>query len=87
MMGIFDFFGTIASGWQSDRHDNRAVLFMYYGLHGLSPLYLPGSSFSIYGPVAVRNVLRPRLDRDRALDRASDRARWASPSAGSSPPT
>ena len=49
MMGIFDFFGTIASGWLSDRYDNRALLFMYYGLRGLSLLYLPGSSFSIYG--------------------------------------
>jgi hypothetical protein len=28
MMGIFDFFGTIASGWLSDRYDNRALLFM-----------------------------------------------------------
>jgi predicted MFS family arabinose efflux permease len=49
MMGIFDFFGTIASGWLSDRYDNRALLFMYYGLRGLSLLYLPGSSFSVYG--------------------------------------
>ena len=49
MMGVFDFFGTIASGWLSDRYDNRALLFMYYGLRGLSLLYLPGSSFSIYG--------------------------------------
>ncbi|MFZ0208806.1 MAG: MFS transporter, partial [Roseiarcus sp.] len=31
MIGIFDFFGTIASGWLSDRYDNRALLFMYYG--------------------------------------------------------
>src|SRR3984885_4713945 len=49
LMGIFDFFGTIASGWLSDRYDNRALLFMYYGLRGLSLLYLPGSSFSVYG--------------------------------------
>ena len=45
MMGVFDFFGTIGSGWLSDRFDNRALLFMYYGLRGLSLLYLPGSSF------------------------------------------
>ncbi len=46
LMGVFDFFGTIGSGWLSDRVDNRALLFMYYGLRGLSLLYLPGSSFS-----------------------------------------
>lgn len=49
MMGLFDFVGTIGSGWLSDRYDNRALLFVYYGLRGLSLLYLPGSSFSIYG--------------------------------------
>ncbi len=45
-MGVFDLFGTIGSGWLSDRVDNRALLFTYYGLRGLSLLYLPGSSFS-----------------------------------------
>jgi predicted MFS family arabinose efflux permease len=49
LMGVFDFVGTIGSGWLSDRYDNRALLFCYYGLRGLSLLYLPGSSFSIYG--------------------------------------
>jgi predicted MFS family arabinose efflux permease len=49
MMGIFDFFGTIASGWLSDRFDNRWLLFWYYGLRGLSLLWLPSSSFSFYG--------------------------------------
>ncbi len=49
MMGMFDFVGTIGSGWLSDRYDNRALLFFYYGLRGLSLLYLPGSSFTIYG--------------------------------------
>ncbi|SDB69015.1 MFS transporter [Belnapia rosea] len=29
MMGIFDFVGTIASGWLSDRYDNRRLLFWY----------------------------------------------------------
>jgi MFS family permease len=46
VMGVFDFFGTLGSGWLSDRVDNRALLFMYYGLRGLSLIYLPGSSFS-----------------------------------------
>ncbi len=49
MMGIFDFFGTVASGWLSDRVDNRWLLFWYYGLRGLSLLWLPHSTFTIYG--------------------------------------
>jgi len=48
-MGIFDFFGTIMSGWLSDRYDNRYLLFWYYGLRGLSLLFLPFSDFSFYG--------------------------------------
>jgi MFS family permease len=49
MMGAFDFVGTIASGWLSDRYDNRKLLFWYYGLRGLSLLFLPMSTFSLYG--------------------------------------
>src|SRR5215212_3850656 len=49
MMGAFDFVGTIASGWLSDRYDNRALLAWYYGLRGLSLLLLPLSDFSLYG--------------------------------------
>ncbi len=48
MMGAFDFVGTILSGWLSDRYDNRWLLFWYYGLRGLSLLYLPSSTFSLY---------------------------------------
>jgi MFS family permease len=48
-MGVFDFFGTIMSGWLSDRFDNRWLLFWYYGLRGLSLLFLPFSDFSFYG--------------------------------------
>ena len=48
-MGIFDFFGTIISGWLSDRYDNRYLLFWYYGLRGLSLIFLPFSDFSFYG--------------------------------------
>jgi sugar phosphate permease len=48
-MGIFDFFGTIVSGWLSDRYDNRWLLFWYYGLRGLSLVFLPFSDFSFYG--------------------------------------
>ncbi|MBV9114188.1 MAG: MFS transporter [Hyphomicrobiales bacterium] len=49
MMGAFDFIGTIASGYLSDRYDCRWLLFWYYGLRGLSLLWLPSSTFSIYG--------------------------------------
>jgi sugar phosphate permease len=49
MMGVFDFVGTIGSGWLSDRFDNRKLLFAYYGLRGLSLLALPFFPFSIYG--------------------------------------
>lgn len=48
MMGLFDFVGTLGSGWLSDRVDNRWLLFIYYGLRGLSLLYLPFSDFSLY---------------------------------------
>jgi hypothetical protein len=41
MMGIFDLVGTTASGWLSDRYSNRWLLFTYYGLRGLSLLFLP----------------------------------------------
>ncbi len=49
MMGVFDFLGTVGSGWLSDRYDSRKLLFWYYGLRGLSLMYLPMSSFSFYG--------------------------------------
>lgn len=41
MMGMFDLFGTTISGWLSDRFDSRWLLFWYYGLRGLSLLFLP----------------------------------------------
>jgi MFS family permease len=49
MMGVFDFVGTIASGWLSDRYDNRWLLVWYYALRGLSLIFLPFSDFSFYG--------------------------------------
>ncbi|WP_402719256.1 MFS transporter [Janthinobacterium rivuli] len=49
MMGAFDLFGTILSGWLSDRYDNRKLLFWYYGLRGLSLFWLPYSEFTLYG--------------------------------------
>jgi sugar phosphate permease len=47
VIGVFDFFGTILSGWLSDRYDNRWLLFFYYGLRGLSLIYLPFTDFSV----------------------------------------
>lgn len=41
LMGIFDLVGTTLSGWLSDRYDSRKLLFWYYGLRGLSLLFLP----------------------------------------------
>ncbi|KIL41823.1 MFS transporter [Gordoniibacillus kamchatkensis] len=41
LMGLFDLFGTTLSGWLSDRYDSRWLLFWYYGLRGLSLLFLP----------------------------------------------
>jgi predicted MFS family arabinose efflux permease len=41
LMGFFDLFGTVASGWLSDKYDNRILLCIYYSLRGLSLLYLP----------------------------------------------
>jgi sugar phosphate permease len=49
MMGMFDLVGTIGSGWLSDRYDCRALLSWYYGLRGLSLLFLPYSTFTLYG--------------------------------------
>jgi MFS family permease len=41
MMGLFDLIGTTASGWLSDRYNCRYLLFGYYGLRGLSLMFLP----------------------------------------------
>jgi sugar phosphate permease len=47
VIGVFDLVGTVLSGWLSDRYDNRWLLFWYYGLRGLSLIYLPSSDFSV----------------------------------------
>ncbi|MDZ8050046.1 MAG: MFS transporter [Aulosira sp. ZfuVER01] len=50
IMGIFDFIGTTISGWLSDRWNNRYLLCWYYGLRGISLIFLPFSfHFSFYG--------------------------------------
>lgn len=43
LIGIFDIIGTTASGWLSDRFNNRWLLFWYYGLRGLSLMLLPSA--------------------------------------------
>jgi sugar phosphate permease len=48
--GAFAFIGGTLSGWASDRFDNRFLLFWYYGLRGLSLIYLPFAfDMSFYG--------------------------------------
>lgn len=41
VMGLFDLFGTTASGWLTDRFNSRYLLFWYYALRGVSLLFLP----------------------------------------------
>jgi MFS family permease len=41
VMGVFNFVGTIASGWLTDRWDPRRLLLIYYGFRGVSLLFLP----------------------------------------------
>jgi predicted MFS family arabinose efflux permease len=40
-VGFFDIFGTVFSGWLTDRWDSRRLLCWYYGLRGLSLFILP----------------------------------------------
>ena len=48
--GVFSFLGGTLSGLLSDRVDNRLLLAWYYGLRGLSLLYLPFAfDMSFYG--------------------------------------
>ena len=41
VMGVFNFVGTIASGWLTDRVDPRKLLLVYYAFRGVSLLFLP----------------------------------------------
>jgi sugar phosphate permease len=43
VMGIFDILGTTASGWLTDRFSSRYLLCAYYGLRGISLLFLPAT--------------------------------------------
>jgi predicted MFS family arabinose efflux permease len=49
LMGLFDLVGTTMSGWLTDRANARYLLFGYYGLRGLSLLFLP---HALVGPSA-----------------------------------
>ena len=52
-MGVFDMVGTTLSGWLSDRWDNRLLLSWYYGLRGISLVFLPFALDPAMGPVAL----------------------------------
>jgi sugar phosphate permease len=41
VMGMMNVFGTLASGWATDRFDNRKLLAAYYGFRALSITWLP----------------------------------------------
>ena len=41
LMGFFNFVGTVASGWFTDRWDPRRLLLVYYSFRGVSLLFLP----------------------------------------------
>jgi MFS family permease len=47
-IGIFNVVGTTMSGWLTDRWDSRWLLFWYYGLRGISLLFLPFSGFNAF---------------------------------------
>lgn len=41
LMGAMNVVGTLASGWLTDRYDNRRLLAIYYGFRALALLFLP----------------------------------------------
>jgi len=52
MMGAFDLVGTTLSGILTDRMNSRYLLFWYYGLRGLSLMFVP-VAFTITGPFGL----------------------------------
>lgn len=48
-MGLFDLFGTTASGWLTDRYNPRHLLALYYGVRGASLMMLPLIDFDTPG--------------------------------------
>jgi len=55
LMGVFNFVGTIGSGYLTDRFDPRKLLLVYYAFRGLSLLFLPAIHSST--DIAVFSVL------------------------------
>jgi predicted MFS family arabinose efflux permease len=51
LMGAMNIIGTLASGWLSDRYDNRVLLAIYYSGRAVSLLFLPfiGESLGLFG--------------------------------------
>lgn len=62
LIGVFDVFGTIFSGYLTDRIDPRKLLFFYYGLRGLSLFLLPSILFSSVHPSTLVFVIFYGLD-------------------------
>jgi predicted MFS family arabinose efflux permease len=62
LVGIFDFVGTLFSGWLTDKYDPRKLLFFYYGLRGLSLFLLPSILFSTVHPSTLVFVIFYGLD-------------------------
>jgi MFS family permease len=65
MMGVFDFIGTIGSGWLADRFDKQslAVVMVLRATRAFAALSAV-HEFHVLRLVAVRRVLWPRLDCD-----------------------
>jgi len=62
VVGIFDIVGTIGSGWLSDRMDARVLLFVYYGLRGVSLLAGPAVMGSHVDPPLMFFIVFYGLD-------------------------
>ena len=52
LLGLFDIFGTLGSGWLTDRVDPRYLLACYYALRGVAVMALPFAFGSGYALVA-----------------------------------
>jgi predicted MFS family arabinose efflux permease len=62
LVGVFDVIGTLASGYLTDKYDPRKLLFVYYGLRGLSLFLLPSILFSSVHPSTLVFVIFYGLD-------------------------
>jgi MFS family permease len=62
LVGVFDVIGTIFSGWLTDRMDPRKLLFIYYGLRGLSLFLLPSILFQTLHPSTLVFIIFYGLD-------------------------